>query len=1530
MNDLRLGARDLRYASPLTGRLDTLGLAATLPKLDAPLQFGAAGTLAADRFTLDGLRLTAPHSDVRGEGSLRLPQTADDVLDDVTFTLTAAPLAFRDIAPLVPTLDLNPAAELRLDAHANGSGRLMQLHTNAALSTGGTLALDATVTPRLPTDVERATPEPLRYQLTAQARDLSTRSLFRSDAGAPTRVNADVQVDLEGPTLDQLSGTAGARVVDTEVAGYPLQLAPLEFAFTNGEATVRGDGALAGAGLSFSGTLAPFGAAPSYDLRTRLADLDVGTFAPESGLSSALTTQLRLTGTGLSLPGARLTAQLDIQPSTVNVQPIDSGRLTVRLAQDTLRYDAQVAFPEGQVAANGSARLATPLTYTVDRGQLTAVDVAALLGDTTASALSGTFALRGTDTDPGSMQLMADVELQNSHYGGYRLRRATSRLSLSQGRAEVDAMADLYGGQFEVAATAIPFADPLTLRTTRGQFRHVDIGPLLQDSTQHSDLSGTFSLSGEQRADAPWGRWTASVALDTSRLNQQPLHAARLNASLQSARVDADLTLDTPSGRSRLAGYADGLDATPTYALTEGRFDHLNLGALAGLPGARTALNGTLALEGRGVDPTSLSLDARLDLGASEINQATLQQGRLRARIDQGEGSVDGQFNLDQGRMTLAATAHPEDDRPSYRVQGRLDSVNVAALAGVDSLESNVSLNVNVDGTGFAPSTLQLTGRIGGRTSRYGALRLDTLDARMAMQDGLLRVDTLLANTNVGTARAGGTVAVSDPDAEYTSNFFVAVQTTTLAPLRSVLGVPTLSLDAGTFEGRIYGDPGTVRFDAMASLTNLAYNDLRLADVETRLAGAQGDTTALSALEVRGRVGFLSYSTFSVEDTEFEGRYADQRFTFSSSLTVDRERSARLSGAADLRPGNERVVLETFNMRLGTARWSLLQDASVTYGEAYRISNLLLYSDQQQLAADGVVDFDGAQSLVITLESVEIGAITDLLGFEGLGGQLSGTLDMSGSAQSPQLSSTLNLDVRSFNEAVGRLRLGIDYDSLRARVDARLTHVDGSTLTMNGRIPADLRLTASDTSNVMNDPVDLTLSAEAFSIGWIDPFIDPLLAQDVRGQFQADATIGGTLDTPALSGSGTLRNGSLYLTELGTTYDRISADLDFTGEEVRVRQATARSDGGGRLESEGRISLTDLTLGAYDLSVTTTDFLAIDTREYSARVGSDLTVSGSTQRPVVQGTVQVVSADIYFATGSETEADLATVQLSPKDQQVIERRFGIRLTEADTTTFDAYQAMAMDLTVQFERNTWIRSRSNPKMNIQFTGNLDVQKNHNEQDAQVFGTIEVIPERSRVVQFGKDFQIEEGALTFNGAATEPVMDIRAVYNVRARASQQNEVTIILSINGRPEDLDLTLGSTPAMDTNNILSYLAVGRPADQLRGGLASNGGSESLAGRVALGQAASLVENLAASKLGLDVVRIEPTPDGTIFLTAGQYLSPRFYAAVQQSITDDPGAQVTSSVPDITLEYEFTRWLLVRALYRNPNVRLNLFWEYAY
>ena len=291
---------------------------------------------------------------------------------------------------------------------------------------------------------------------------------------------------------------------------------------------------------------------------------------------------------------------------------------------------------------------------------------------------------------------------------------------------------------------------------------------------------------------------------------------------------------------------------------------------------------------------------------------------------------------------------------------------------------------------------------------------------------------------------------------------------------------------------------------------------------------------------------------------------------------------------------------------------------------------------------------------------------------------------------------------------------------------------------------------------------------------------------------------------------------------------------------------------------------------------------------------------------------------------------MAPVALGPQDQLTLEERFGLRLGTADTATVDTYQAMAMDLGVQIERDTWLRSTSNPEMNVQFTGDLDLEKEADE-DAQVFGSIEVVEARSTLRQFGQEFQISQGTLTFNGDPAMPYLDLTAVYEQRARAAQGTEVRITLSLSGRPDDLSPTLSSEPPMDTRNILSYLATGRPADALFSG-DSEGGS--LATQVALGQASNFVENLAASELGLDVVRLEVRTEGASYLTVGRYLTPRFFASIEQpvltSTTQTTTVQSTAYIPDVTLEYQLTDYLQLRSRSNQESLELDLLFEYAY
>ena len=285
------------------------------------------------------------------------------------------------------------------------------------------------------------------------------------------------------------------------------------------------------------------------------------------------------------------------------------------------------------------------------------------------------------------------------------------------------------------------------------------------------------------------------------------------------------------------------------------------------------------------------------------------------------------------------------------------------------------------------------------------------------------------------------------------------------------------------------------------------------------------------------------------------------------------------------------------------------------------------------------------------------------------------------------------------------------------------------------------------------------------------------------------------------------------------------------------------------------------------------------------------------------------------------------------------------MTEEDTTTFDFYQALTMNLSVQIERDTWIRSQENPEMAIQFTGNLDVQKQANA-DPQVFGSIEVIPQRSRIQQFGKEFDITSGTLTFNGPATDPRMSIAAEYRVPNRDNPGDDPVIItLAVEGRLDDLEITPGSEnpSGMELTDIVSYVVFGRPASQsfLLGGGGGSGqtGVGEIGAGIALGQIAGLLESTLGEELGLDVIEIEQNGLEGTTITAGTYYVIRglpnpVFLAVSQPISygaaTEARALSTEQKTQITVEYELLRGLLANLNGSAGRFRFTLVWRTSY
>ena len=1526
---------DIVLGQQIALRLDTFGVAVTPPGMTTALQVQARGRMTEGRVTLDTLRLDSPASDVAARATLHLPDETHTGFYDVDALLQATPLAFQDIHPFIPSLD--PDGSATLDVRAQGTADLLRLFAEARLADGARVVLDGEATPSLDGN--------LVYRFDGTVRNLDPGFLLQAPATAG-RINADLQIDLNGPTLDHLDGTLRAVVFDTRWGDYAPDRSTLRATLTDGAAEVYLETGLRGTGLILDGTLRPLDETPSYDLRGRLDSLDLGRFA--EGQSSQINGTFRLTGEGFDPMLAALTATVDLEPSRINQYRLLEGRLEARLADSTLNATTRLRFPEGDVSADGTVQLGEVMRYRITEGRFEQFNLAALLGDTTSSALTGSFALQGAGTDPATLALdELRLTLDDSRYGPYRIDTATLNGSLRNGRLTLAAEAHLDGGAFRLAGTLQPFAPTPAFSVTEGTFEHVDIGTLTQSPDQQSDLTGSFRLSGQGFDPATLTLDELRLVLTGSQLNAQPIDSAEFDATLQEGRLDVTARLQTPRGTTTFAGSGMPFEDTPTFSLREGTLNHLNLSALLNIPYLETDLNGSVSLEElRGKDPRTMTLHARLDLAPSRVNGETIQEGYVDIALEDGFTQATADVRLEQGRIRLdSLTGRFFDEHPTYAVAGALETVDLGRLSGIDTLQLGLSATFGAEGEGFDPATMRLyDGRLDVTNASYYGITARTLHTRFTLQEGLLAVDTLLLHANVVAASGGGRIALFDTSGVNPSDFTFEGQLLDEKPVRPFVGADRFSLGDGSFGGRVQGTPGVLHFEAHASVGNVVYNDIRVLSLDAHTSGTLGRDRTLTVADVRAEANQFSLPSASVRYSEFDAHYTGDSLTFSADVTVDGRRDARLRGRADLRQENKHIILDALSMHLDDDRWQLDQEATITYGDEYRVSNFLLIEDDQEIVLDGVIDLNGEQNLGLTIYDFRLGAIADLFNFPGLDGLLNGDLRLSGPATAPTLTGRLSADVESFTEPVGALAVSIEYDSLRLNLDATLTHEDQSTMALRGYLPLDLRLNQGTDpgapaiqlmrqQSAPESEVSLRLDADRFNIGWVEPFLDPELVNEVEGRLTAEVDVSGTLTVPVLAGQAALNDGRLGLPTLGVTYTDLRAEAELADNQVNLTHAEVHA-GNGSMIAHGTVDLTELTLGQFDISASAESFRAIDTRAYRAIVSADLNLRGTTRAPVLDGTVRLMSADIFLT--EETTADeFGPVTLTEEDVQMLERHFGIRVTEADTTTFQFYEALAIEnLSVEMDRDVWLRSRKNPEMNIQFTGELELQKAPYQQQ-QLFGDIEVLQERSFINQFGRRFEIESGRLSFNGPATDPQMDITASYEVRSRSSQEPEITITLVVTGRLDDPSLEMQSDPQTDITNIVSYLATGRPADQaFQLGGTSSGVIGTGAG-LAIGQLTNIIENAAGAELGLDVIEIQQQGLEGATITAGKYLSRRLYASVSWPITLNRSSaqQATAAATGsrkFTIEYELFNWLLLRMTSDGSTLGLNLLYEYAY
>jgi translocation and assembly module TamB len=953
--------------------------------------------------------------------------------------------------------------------------------------------------------------------------------------------------------------------------------------------------------------------------------------------------------------------------------------------------------------------------------------------------------------------------------------------------------------------------------------------------------SGTWSRGATRRG-------TLTLALDSSSVGGLQIATAAVEGEMLGDSVTATVRADIGailSAPGALTGSAAGRGTSLSDAV--GTLD-LRLVRLHVAESDSTALTG-------------FADSVLVQVAASEPGQLTLE-----GRVLPGEGglvNLKGSATALDGEMSFDLTAVGALATPAQLLRGgtiervALETSGVRTSAGWTRFTTELLLT---DGSwqGVVADTL--------RTNFY----YDTLG---------FALDTLMIDSNVLALAGSGVLPTFDagPDSiDFTAHF-------DLEPMRGYTERELPTIGGNELRGSISGTTDSIDVALASSMTALVHREVRISGFEAALRGIFrppfNDLLGLTSGNARIELDRIGLPDSDVGNLTVQLDGTPDSVRMEVSALVDDTRSGEMEARIDPTPDGRKMDLDRLELQLDEDRWELIQPAVLSFYDGVALRGLELRAGEQAISIDGGLTADGALDLYAYVDSTDLGTVADLLGYPRLDGWLGGVANLWGTRDAPV--GTVDL-AAGFHEEGGEpttVRLLLDSDGLHVDTQAELRDPDDGVITVTGIVP------------LQGEEVIMNVDASSFAIDAGAVFIDAAQITELEGTIDADIDVTGTVDYMQFEGPISLSDGLARSPLVGVTWEEIRVAARGEGRSLVIDSATVET-GSGSMRVAGSVSVEDSV--ALDLDAAFDEFRAIQTNAYQASISGRLHAGGTPLSPVVEGRVTTESLDVYIDQ-RPGDGGLEDVALTPADFEILRERFGYVVVEEDLRPRTS-ELITATVSIEFGRDSWIRSRSSPEMAIAFAGEVELRLEPGE-EPHIQGEVTTIPERGYIAQFGKRFSPREGTVTVNGLPVDAELDLSATYTIPSHANPDGaEATIILGVTGTQDSLSLTLSSEPPMENADIVSYIATGRPAastfalgdaeadaetpetDPPGGGLAETGAG------IAVGQILSSIETAAQTGVGLDVVEIRREGIRGATLAAGKYVSPRLYVGFAQPI----------------------------------------------
>ena len=998
------------------------------------------------------------------------------------------------------------------------------------------------------------------------------------------------------------------------------------------------------------------------------------------------------------------------------------------------------------------------------------------------------------------------------------------------------------------------------------------------------DLAARLQGLGTTLQEAS-GRLT--VAVGRARVLGGAVDTAGLVARFQAGQVEANLAAEGDAGRLRAGASLDLRGGVPIYRVTAD-LAHLDLSRLPLGLDSVTDMTATVRLAHTvsGTWRAGLRMDSARVSGVSATDvrlEGTFRDGVVRLdslgfRLTEGYGTFRGWGTANLGHLWQAAGR-----LPAYEMTLRLDGVDLDRLAGVNGLGKSASATAVVSGTGAGLDALRAQAEIVLDAPGFLGVGVDSARVRLTQRGRRTSVERVVVANPLMTLEGSGRVWLAD-------SLDVRLDGRILAPGRvgealgiGISGRPvSLTAQVG---GRWTKPRGTV--DLLADSLN--YGGVPMTGVHLQ-----------SSWPVLRGGGLL----FRARSAEWAGRTLEEVFLDAS---LEGEHVAFILGNSG--EGRDRIYLWGSAGAHGEV-YSLSLDSLFVQVEDIALSNMgpcrLVYHPERgiQMARftlggpAGQIEARDDPSVTggveAHLNAVDLRHWAFLLGYQDeLSGVLDGDITLSGALMHPQVSTEFTLRDGNFSGVrFGNLTATLAYGEKRVSADVELEQTPGKKLAVTGSVPLDLTGTRDAAPE---GGMRLRAKSEAFDLGFLSEIVPDV--EDLSGTLAFDLSAGGSLSRPAVTGWMKLTDGKGHAVALNQTFRRVDGGLRFEPDRILVDSIRVEPRR-GRLAGAGTLTVDGYEVRGLDLGLRATDFEALNRPELNMALGADLRLTGSLDAPRLDGKAMLNRAVIRLSDFIEAPPD----------------------AESIWKTWPFFVNMDASVQVSAARNVWVRDRD---VNIEIEGDVDLRKSRG--DFRLYGALK--SRQGRYEFLTRSFKINEGEIQFQGRP-EMNPDIYILGETRQRLVDGGNATLQVIVGGTLLHPQISLESDAGLSEDDMLSYLAFGRPADGMSDLLGGEGGGslEGQARGLVLGLAANRLKQSIGERLNLDVVEIDMGEEGNVTrVRVGKYIGSKLFVTYAQDISS-PGTEVT-------VEYELLPWLTLEAEQRPQGEgepdrqRLGLVWK---